>query len=133
MVDDFAGTWRLVESKNFDNYMQSIGVDFATRKVGNIIKPTTVIETDGDTVTIKTQSTFKNTEISFELGVEFDETTADDRKVKSVVTLEKGKLVHVQKWGGQETTLEREVSAGKLFLTLTHGGVVATRAYERVA
>lgn len=58
------------------------GVGFATRQVGNMTKPTTIIEVNGDTVIIKTQSTFKNTEISFKLGVEFDETTADDRKVK---------------------------------------------------
>lgn len=45
-------------------------------------KPTTIIEKNGDTITIKTHSTFKNTEISFQLGVEFDEVTADDRKVK---------------------------------------------------
>lgn len=58
------------------------GVGFATRQVANVTKPTTVIEVNGDTITIKTQSTFKNTEVSFKLGVEFDETTADDRKVK---------------------------------------------------
>jgi fatty acid-binding protein 3 len=45
-------------------------------------KPTTIIEKKDSTVIIKTHSTFKNTEISFQLGVEFDETTADDRKVK---------------------------------------------------
>lgn len=45
-------------------------------------KPTTIIEKNGDTITIKTQSTFKNTEINFQLGIEFDEVTADDRKVK---------------------------------------------------
>lgn len=55
---------------------------FATRKVANLTKPTTIISVDGDTVTLKTQSTMKNTELSFKLGVEFDETTADDRKVK---------------------------------------------------
>uniref|UniRef100_A0A3Q4H2E0 Fatty acid binding protein 3, muscle and heart n=1 Tax=Neolamprologus brichardi TaxID=32507 RepID=A0A3Q4H2E0_NEOBR len=58
------------------------GVGFATRKVANLTKPTTIISVDGDTVTLKTQSTMKNTELSFKLGVEFDETTADDRKVK---------------------------------------------------
>lgn len=58
------------------------GVGFATRQVGGMTKPTTIIEVAGDTVTLKTQSTFKNTEISFKLGAEFDETTADDRKVK---------------------------------------------------
>lgn len=96
-------------------------------------KPTTIIEINGDTITIKTQSTFKNTEISFKLGVEFNETTADDRKVKSIVTLDGGKLVHVQKWNGQESTLVRELVDGKLILTLTHGSVVCTRTYEKEA
>ncbi|XP_049734514.1 fatty acid-binding protein, heart isoform X1 [Elephas maximus indicus] len=116
MVEAFVGTWKLVDSKNFDDYMKSLGVGFATRQVANMTKPTTIIEVNGDTIILKTQSTFKSTEISFKLGVEFDETTADDRKVKSTVTLDGGKLVHVQKWDGQETTLVRELSDGKLIL-----------------
>ncbi|XP_036621844.1 fatty acid-binding protein, heart [Trichosurus vulpecula] len=131
MVDAFVGTWKLVDSKNFDEYMKSLGVGFATRQVANMTKPTTIIEISGDTVTLKTHSTFKNTEISFKLGVEFDETTADDRKVKSLVTLDGGKLVHVQKWNGQETTLIRELQDGKLILTLTHGSAVCVRTYEK--
>lgn len=50
--------------------------------MAGLTKPTTIIEVAGDKVTVKTQSTFKNTEISFKLGEEFDETTADDRHVK---------------------------------------------------
>ncbi|XP_022351918.1 fatty acid-binding protein, heart isoform X1 [Enhydra lutris kenyoni] len=144
MVDAFVGTWKLVDSKNFDDYMKSLalmliifplpsGVGFATRQVANMTKPTTVIEMNGDTIILKTHSTFKNTEINFKLGVEFDETTADDRKVKSTVTLDGGKLVHVQKWDGQETTLVRELVDGKLILTLTHGNAVCTRTYEKEA
>lgn len=45
-------------------------------------KPTTIISIECDVITLKTVSTFKNTEINFKLGEEFDETTADDRKVK---------------------------------------------------
>lgn len=60
----------------------STGVGFATRQVGNVTKPTVVISHEGDKVVVKTLSTFKNTEISFKLGEEFDETTADDRHVK---------------------------------------------------
>lgn len=62
-----------------------IGVGFATRQVGNVTKPTVVISQEGDKVFVKTLSTFKNTEISFKLGEEFDETTADDRNVKVCV------------------------------------------------
>ncbi|XP_058434138.1 fatty acid-binding protein, heart-like [Marmota monax] len=135
MVDAFMDTWKLVDSKNFNDYMKSLGVGFATRQVASMTKPTTILEKNGDTITIilKTQSTFKNTEISFHLGKEFDETIADDRKVKSTVTLDGGKLVHVQKWDGQETTLVRELNDGKLILTLTRGSVVCTRTYEKEA
>lgn len=59
-----------------------LGVGFATRQVGSMTKPTTIIALEGDVITLKTVSTFKNTEIKFKLGEEFDETTADDRKVK---------------------------------------------------
>lgn len=45
-------------------------------------KPNMIISVNGDVITIKSESTFKNTEISFKLGHEFDEVTADDRKVK---------------------------------------------------
>ncbi|XP_068944158.1 fatty acid-binding protein, heart-like [Petaurus breviceps papuanus] len=108
MADAFAGTWKLADGKNFDDYMKSIGFSFATRQVARMTKPTT-IEVSGDTITMKTQSTFKNTEISFKLGLQIDEITADDRKVKSLVTLEGGKLVHLQMWNGQETTLVWEL------------------------
>ncbi|XP_020668034.3 fatty acid-binding protein, heart [Pogona vitticeps] len=131
MAEAFAGVWNLVESHGFDDYMKTIGVGFATRQIANLTKPTTIIEVDGEKVTIKTQSTFKSTEINFKLEEEFDETTADDRHVKSVVTLEGGKLVHVQKWDGKETSLVRELKDGKLILTLTMGNVVCTRTYQK--
>ncbi|XP_006030896.1 fatty acid-binding protein, heart [Alligator sinensis] len=131
MVEAFAGTWKLVESVNFDEYMKALGVGFAMRQMANLTKPTTIIELEGDKMILKTQSTFKTTEITFKLGEEFDETTADDRHVKSVVTLDEGKLVHIQKWDGKETNLVRELQDGKLILTLTMGTTVCTRTYEK--
>lgn len=68
-----------------DGFLCSLGgpgVGFATRQVGNVTKPTVIISSEGDKVVIRTQSTFKNTEISFKLGEEFDETTPDDRNCK---------------------------------------------------
>ncbi|XP_041868464.1 fatty acid-binding protein, heart [Melanotaenia boesemani] len=131
MAEAFVGTWNLKESDKFDEYMKELGVGFATRKVGNMTKPTTIISVDGDTVTVKTQSAIKNTELSFKLEEEFDETTADDRKVKSIVTVDNGKMVHIQRWDGKETSLVREVNGNNLTLTLTLGDVVCTRRYEK--
>lgn len=58
------------------------GVDFAARNAAGLVKPSVSISLNGEKVTIQTESSFKNTEISFKLGEEFDETTADSRKVK---------------------------------------------------
>lgn len=69
-----------------------LGVGFATRQVGNVTKPTVIISQEGDTVVIRTQSTFKNTEIRFHLGEEFDETTADDRNCKVRRHCSRGKM-----------------------------------------
>lgn len=54
----------------------------ALRKMGGMAKPSTIISIEGDKVVLKTSSTFKSTEISFKLGEEFDESTADGRDVK---------------------------------------------------
>ncbi|XP_049917303.1 fatty acid binding protein 7, brain, a [Epinephelus moara] len=131
MVDAFCATWKLVDSQNFDDYMKALGVGFATRQVGNVTKPTVVISQDGDKVVVKTLSTFRNTEIAAKLGEEFDETTPDDRHVKSTFTMEGDKLVQVQKWDGKETKFVREIKDGKMVATLTYEGVSAIRTYEK--
>ncbi|XP_061897375.1 fatty acid-binding protein, brain-like isoform X2 [Entelurus aequoreus] len=111
--------------------LASSGINFATRQVGNVTKPTVVISKDGDKVVVKTLSTFRNTELSSKLGEEFDEITADDRKVKSIFTLEGDKFVHVQKWDGKESKFEREIKDGKMVMTLTCQGAQAVRTYEK--
>ncbi|XP_032403507.1 fatty acid-binding protein, brain-like [Xiphophorus hellerii] len=116
MVEAFCATWTLVESRNFDDYMKALGIPFATRQVGNVTKPATIISMDGDRVVVKTQSRFRATEVSGKLGEEFDETTSDDRKVKSTFTMEGDKLVHTQKWDGKETRLIREIKNGKMVM-----------------
>ncbi|XP_056274282.1 fatty acid-binding protein, heart [Pseudoliparis swirei] len=131
MAEVFVGKWDLKDSEKFDEYMKKLGVGFATRTVGNHTKPTTIISVEGDVVTVKTKSAVKNTELSFKLNEEFDETTADDRKVKSLVKVEDGKLVHTQKWDGKETSLVRSVDGNALILTLTMDDVVSTRHYVR--
>ena len=70
------------ESQTYCMCCGSPGVNFAIRKMGNLAKPITYIMVNGDTIVIKTESTFKNTEISFKMDEEFDETTADGRTVK---------------------------------------------------
>ncbi|CAD7672145.1 unnamed protein product [Nyctereutes procyonoides] len=115
MCDAFVGTWKLSSSENFDDYMKEVGVGFATRKVAGMAKPNMIISVNGDVITIKSESTFKNTEISFKLGQEFDEVTADDRK----------------KWDGKSTTIKRKRVDDKLVVECIMKGVTSTRIYEK--
>lgn len=86
---------------------------------------------NGDTYTLKTESTFKTSIISFELGKEFDEETLDGRNVKSVVTLDGNTLTHNQ-GGGKPSTIIRVFSATQMVATMTVGNVKCTRRYKAV-
>jgi fatty acid-binding protein 3 len=78
----FTGKFELVSSDNFDEYLKACGVGMAKRALAATAKPTIEITENGGVFTMKTLSTFKNTEITFTLGQEFDEETADGRKSK---------------------------------------------------
>uniref|UniRef100_A0A8C4WZ95 Retinol binding protein 7b, cellular n=1 Tax=Eptatretus burgeri TaxID=7764 RepID=A0A8C4WZ95_EPTBU len=84
MVVDFNGTFDFVSSDNFDGYMKVLGIDYPTRKIGNLLKPQKVVTQQGDHFCFKTFSSFRNYEVSFTVGVEFDEHTKglDKRDLK---------------------------------------------------
>ena len=72
-MSKLVGTWDLVESENFDEYMKELGVGFVTRKAAANIKPTVTITNDGNKWCLKMASTLKSSEVNFVDGVEFDE------------------------------------------------------------
>ncbi|XP_057592480.1 fatty acid-binding protein 12 [Hippopotamus amphibius kiboko] len=132
MVDLFQGTWKSISCENFEEYMKELGIGRASRKLGCLAKPTVTIIAKGDLITIKTKSIFKNNEISFKLGEEFEETTPDGHKIKSMVTLDDDSLIQVQGWDGKETTIRRKLVDGKMVVESAMNNVICTRTYERV-
>ncbi len=59
------------------------GAGFASRQMANLAKPSLSIAVDEQGfISMKAVTTFKTLEIKFKLDEEFDETTADDRKVR---------------------------------------------------
>lgn len=63
-------------------------IDFATRKIAVHLIQTKIIDQDGDNFKMKTNSTFRNYNLDFTVGVEFDEYTKglDNRTVKVLPT-----------------------------------------------
>ncbi|XP_006193991.2 fatty acid-binding protein 9 [Camelus ferus] len=131
MIEHFLGTWKLVSSENFEEYLKQLGMSVTDQNLAGLAKPRITISADKEKVNIKTESSFKNFEISFKLGEEFDETTADNRKVKSIVKLDGGSMIHVQKWLDKETTIKRRIVDGKMVVEYTMNNIVSTRIYRK--
>ncbi|BFZ18191.1 hypothetical protein BsWGS_21230 [Bradybaena similaris] len=132
MAAEFApGVWDLEKSENFDEYMKALEVGFATRFIGNRAKPRIEIHIDDGTWTITTSTSLTKLEIKFKIGEEFDETTADGRKVRTTCTLNENKLIQEQR-GRIDSLIIREFSKDKFLLTLKAKDVTCTREYKRV-
>ncbi|CAD5229773.1 unnamed protein product [Bursaphelenchus xylophilus] len=119
MAQQFVGKWNLIESDNFDAYMK---------------QPLLEISVEGDHWKLHSQSTFKNVLTEFDLGKEFEETTADGRVLKSTFTFEDGKLIQVQKKikdGDKDSRFVRYIEGDKLIMEMESEGVKAKRVYER--
>ncbi|XP_040117940.1 fatty acid-binding protein 12 [Oryx dammah] len=132
MVDLFQGTWKSISCENFEECMKELGIGRASRKLGCLAKPTVTITRKEDLITIKTKSIFKNNEISFKLGEEFEETTPGGHKTKSTVILDDDSLIQVQDWDGKEITIRRKLVDEKLVVESVVNNVTCTRTYERV-
>ncbi|XP_056439472.1 uncharacterized protein LOC130376277 [Gadus chalcogrammus] len=133
MVEQFVGSWKMVSSENFDDFLKAMGVGFAIRQIASRTKPSLIVTLDQGIICLKMLSSFKTTEVKFKLNQAFDETTADGRNTTNIVTLENGKLVQSQSWDGKETTIEREIVDGKLVTKCKIGNVVAVRTFQREA
>jgi len=131
-MSGFVGKWKLETSDNFDEYMKALGVSYLVRKMGASAKPTVVISQAGSKWTLKSESSVKTVEFTCSFDEEFDETTADGRKVKSTIHADSDKKwTHVQK-GDVPSTITRELTdPNTLVMTCVAKDVTSTRVYKR--
>lgn len=101
--------YKMVKSDQFDEYMKALGVGIVFRKMGAAWKPCfELIKTGDNQYLIRSTSSVKNVDLPFTVGQEFDETTSDNRKVKTTFTFEnENKLVQIQK-GDVDSEIVRE-------------------------
>lgn len=130
MANVFVGKWNMESSDNFDNYMKAVGVGSVMAALGSKAKPTLYISIDGNTWTLKSETTFKTSTVTFQIGVECDETTADDRQMKTTFTLNGNELVQDQK-GALPSVITRTVDGDKMTVICKAKDVVSTRIYKR--
>ncbi|XP_069329266.1 retinol-binding protein 2 [Eulemur rufifrons] len=133
MTRDQNGTWEMESNDNFDGYMKALDIDFATRKIAVHLTQTKIIDQDGDKFKTKTNSTFRNYNLDFTVGVEFDEHTKglDNRLVKTLIVWEGDVLVAVQKGDKENRGWRQWVEGDKLYLELTCGNQVCRQVFKK--
>merc|ERR1712241_914156 len=134
------GDFQLETSEGFENYMYEIGVNWFTRKIACTLYPTArnSITPEGK-IKINPWSTFKSSELIFELNTPFQETTADGRDVTTTALLYGNKLVKDQRNTADRSldSIEtREFTPDGQFMTLIHTmpnnpEIKSVRVYKR--
>ncbi|KAK3792510.1 hypothetical protein RRG08_016519 [Elysia crispata] len=126
------GKSQYVISDNFDEYMKALGVSYPWRVIGNSAKPQQEISIKDGRWTIITSTPVTKVVIQFELNKEFDETTADGRKVKSTCTVHGNKLITDQR-GSVDSVITRDFTKNSFIMTLAAKDVTCTRYYKRLS
>merc|ERR1712165_407923 len=116
-TDLVPGQYQLTESDNFDKFMGALGVGYLVRKLGNQSKPLVTLSQEDNVWTMKSESLVKTTESKFEMGKQFEEVTADGRKVLTTMKVTEPNTVHQEMLGtsgGKDSFCTREFMLEKM-------------------
>ena len=112
-----------------------MGVGMIARKAATSATPTLVISKDGSNWKMVSKTPLKTLELNFELGVPYEETTADGRKCKSTGTMEgDNKLITDQvatETGKKNVKLIREFSDEGMDVQMICEDVVSKQFFKR--
>ncbi|KAM3930966.1 uncharacterized protein RB166_004452 [Leptodactylus fuscus] len=133
MPADYNGTWVMETNDNFDGYMKALDIDFATRKIAAHLTQTKELVQNGNDFQTKTLSTFRNYELNYTVGVEFEEKTKglDNRVVQTLVSWDGDKLVCVQKGEKKNRGWVHWIEGDKLYLDLTCEDQVCHQVFKK--
>merc|ERR1712062_954638 len=97
--------------------MAALGIGYLTRKLGNQSKPLVTISKEGEEWSMKQESLVKTTETKFKMDKQFEELTADGRKVLTTNKVIGPNLLLQEMLGtggGKDSVCTREFMAEKM-------------------
>ncbi|XP_063271364.1 fatty acid-binding protein, intestinal isoform X1 [Prinia subflava] len=109
------------------------GIGMMKRKLGAHDNLKITIQQNGDKFNVKEASNFRNIEIEFTLGVNFEYSLADGTELSGAWTLEGNKLVatFTRKDNGKVLKATREIVGDELVQTYVYEGVESKRFFKR--
>nr|AAH77102.1 Retinol binding protein 1b, cellular [Danio rerio] len=132
-MPDYTGYWKMISNNNFEEYLKALDVNVAIRKIAILLRPDKDISQNGDHFVIKTVSTFKNYDMDFVVGQEFEEDLGpvDGRGCMTTITWDGDKLVCVQKGEVEGRGWTQWIEGDELHLELRAGGVVGKQIFKK--
>ncbi|XP_026231089.1 retinol-binding protein 1-like isoform X1 [Anabas testudineus] len=133
MPVDLNGYWKMISNEHFEDYMKALEINVAIRKIAKLLKPDKEIAQNGDHMIIKTLSSFRNYNMEFDVGKEFEEdlSAVDDRKCITTINWEGDKLVCVQKGEIEGRGWTHWLEGEELHLELRARGAVCKQVFRK--
>merc|ERR1712170_228455 len=137
-MEAFIGKYERTAAEKYEEFLKALDVNFMLRKAATVSTPTMEVSEENGVWTILTSTTLKSMELKFELGKEFEETTADGRDVKAIVTQEGNKFISVQtakKDGEKSTEITREFKGDEMIQSskVIGSDLVCTQVFKKQA
>ncbi|MFD5433668.1 lipocalin/fatty-acid binding family protein [Kitasatospora sp. NPDC127067] len=130
---DFSGMYELATSEGYEEFLESIGVDLANRKVMASAEQTVKIKQEGDHYTLTTTVPTRTTVTQFTLAQEFVEAFDDGRQFKGICRRDGNRIIDQRGMGKIEFTVIRSIDDEGLDVNFTGvNNVVAKRRYKRL-
>ncbi|XP_048508055.1 sodium/calcium exchanger regulatory protein 1 isoform X2 [Athalia rosae] len=92
-MSNITGAYAHERNENLDEYLKAIGVPYVGRKMMSFSSPRLEISKNEDKWTIRSISVGRTLEMTFALGVEYEESMPSGDKLKNVTTIEGDSLV----------------------------------------
>ena len=137
-MEAFRGRYVRTSEVQYEDFLKALGVSFLQRRAAMASSPTTEVTREAGLWTITTATILKAVSLTFTLGEEFDDVTPDGRDTMSLVTLEEGRVVTVQRAkvaGERSTRSTLELVGGELVYTILveeEPGVTCVQTFRRV-
>jgi len=128
------GTFLRTKEEKYNEFLTKLGLGMLMRKAATSSTPTMEITESGGKWKVLTKTTLKSTEINFEVGKAFEETTVDGRKCTTTVTIEGNTMVTDQKAneaGKKDVKVIREFSDDGIDVQMICEDVTSKQYFKR--
>ncbi|XP_030854182.1 sodium/calcium exchanger regulatory protein 1-like [Strongylocentrotus purpuratus] len=129
------GSWKLVRSESFEEYLKEMGVNTPMRKLATHMHPSCEIKRDGDSFSIKMNvPVITIHEQGFTIGVPFEDLLPNGLKQMTIARLEDENKIRFleEEESDKPHVVVREVIGDEMIMTCSKGDVKCTRIFKRI-